>query len=332
MLPTVSNRKEKQDALFTKLGFLMLLPLNVCMAAWLLHRHLTFGLGKLEMEGMGAVERVVEKVIEVEKPLEKIVEVEKIVNVEKVVVKDFSPKDGCTTKDLALVLPLHHKDIPLASTLFFSIERIFDCFQEFVVIVPPESEFAVAGSIPSYVTKIFVTPDPLPPKFGYLSQQIIKLHTDLFTLAPRVLILEADQIFVGYQEQCYFGVDEKGDLNGKVKAYCIDYEKGGNKVWRNGTTHAVGGGLILMDCCVSTPFAFPRDVFPALREHLEKLHNKPIGQLITDYFYGHSRGWTQESRLFSEFNILIHFMLRHRPDLVELVKPQNSTKWAMKVS
>lgn len=234
---------------------------------------------------------------------------------------------ACQLADLDLLLPLHHKDAPLASSLFFSLERSMPCYHELIVVVPPESEFSVSAAVPSYA-KVVVVPDSLPKEFGYLSQQLVKVYADQFTSAPRVLILEADLILSRWDDECFFGVDESGRYNGKMKVYCVDFEAGNSSsVWKLGTDHAIGKAIeprgIKMDCCVNSPFAYTRDVFPALRKHIRTTHNKSIGKVMEDYFPGHSKGWEVTDLLFSEFNILNHFLLQNFPQKVELVMPSD---------
>lgn len=233
--------------------------------------------------------------------------------------REWYHEADCPLKDMSLLLPMHHKDFPLASTLFNSLEKVFPCFKELVVVVPPESKFALAGGVPSYA-RVVLVPDPLPAQFGYLSQQVIKLYADLYTTGSRVLILEADLIMKHYSESCFFSVDQEGNYNGKVRAYCSTQ---GYAVWYKGTHHAIGGDPIDMDCCMNSPFAFPRDVFPAFRDYIERTHGKRLGEFMEDYFEGHTKAWTPQDKLFSEFNILSHYMIRHHPEWVEVVTPES---------
>mmetsp|Transcript_9015 Transcript_9015/g.28625 ORF Transcript_9015/g.28625 Transcript_9015/m.28625 type:complete len:267 (-) Transcript_9015:104-904(-) len=209
---------------------------------------------------------------------------------------------------------MHHKDAPSVPSLLLSIEKNVPCYNSLVVVVPPESRHVLAGLFPSG-TKLFVVPEPLPKQFGYLSQQVVKLYADRFTTAANVLILEADMVFTGWRDKCFFAEGRQ-----RVRTFCVGYARDkADDIWKRGTEHAVGG-VVDQDCVVNTPFAFPRAVFPALREHLKRRHGKPFGKLMEDYFPGHSKGWERTDLLFSEFNILAHFMLQHRPELTELVR------------
>ena len=91
-------------------------------------------------------------------------------------------------------------------------------------------------------------------------------------------------------------------------------------IWKKGTEHALWR-TVEYDCVINTPFIFPRDVFPNLRRWItEEVHKKPLDKFMEDYYEGHSKGWTPDDKLFSEFNILNHYMLNFMPDDVEMVK------------
>jgi len=236
-------------------------------------------------------------------------------------------KDDCPLADMDLFLPLHHNDGPLSAALFNSIERVFTCFHELIIVIPPESEYMIPGSIPSYA-KVFIVPEPISrADMGYIGQQVIKIYIDKFSKAKRVLILEADLIMKAWVDSCFLGVDGEGNYNGKVRTYCATFEQGGADMWAKGIQHAIGGDMSNMDCTVLSPFVYHVEIFSQFREFIQKKHKKPFGKFIEDYYEGHSADWSKDNLMFSEFNILNHFMLKHRPDLVELVTPDNPKAW-----
>ena len=98
---------------------------------------------------------------------------------------------------------MHHKDAPFAAALFKSIELHLPCFHELIIVVPPESRFILHAVAPPGA-KLYVVPDPLPPRFGYLSQQVIKIFADKFTTGSRVMILETDMVFKSWHDGCFF--------------------------------------------------------------------------------------------------------------------------------
>ena len=55
--------------------------------------------------------------------------------------------DDCHLADMDLFMPIHHNDGPLSSALFNSIERVFPCFGELIIVIPPESEFMIPGKM-----------------------------------------------------------------------------------------------------------------------------------------------------------------------------------------
>lgn len=149
--------------------------------------------------------------------------------------------DDCPLADMDLFLPIRHNDGPLSAALFNSIERVFTCFHELIIVIPPESEYMIPGSIPSYA-KIFIVPDPITrPDMGYIGQQVIKMYIDKFSKAKRVLILEADLVMRAWVDSCFLGVDGDGNYNGKVRTYCATFEQGGTDMWAKGIQHAIGG-------------------------------------------------------------------------------------------
>lgn len=249
--------------------------------------------------------------------------------------RDFPfAKDDCPLADMDLFLPLHFKDVSLASVLFHSIEKVFPCFRELIVTVSPDSEFIVSGGIPSYA-KVYVVPEPVSdPAMGYIAQQVIKLYVDKFSTAKRVMILEADLVMTAWVDSCFLGVDNEGNYNGKVRTYCATWEDGGAKVWKKGIEHAIGvSDPPTMDCTVLSPFVYHVELFPELRRFIQDKHQKTFGEFIEDYFHGHSMGWIEENLLFSEFNILNNYMIQHRPDLAELCTPADReayTSWTPK--
>ena len=214
--------------------------------------------------------------------------------------------------DLDLLLPIHHKDAPFAAALFKSIELHLPCFHDLILVVPPESRFILHAVAPPGA-KLYVVPDPLPPRFGYLSQQVIKIFADKFTTGSRVMILETDMVFKSWHDGCFFA-----DRN-TIRTFCVEFKRDkASDIWKVGTENAVGAP-VTQDCVVNTPFVFPRNVFAALRDHVKRTKGKTWGEFMEEYFEGHSKGWVRESLLFSEFNILAHFMLKNLPEQVELV-------------
>ena len=149
--------------------------------------------------------------------------------------------DDCPLADMDLFLPIRHNDGPLSAALFNSIERVFTCFHELIIVISPESEYMIPGSIPSYA-KIFIVPDPITrPDMGYIGQQVIKMYIDKFSKAKRVLFLEADLVMRAWVDSCFLGVDGDGNYNGKVRTYCATFEQGGTDIWAKGIQHAIGG-------------------------------------------------------------------------------------------
>lgn len=224
----------------------------------------------------------------------------------------------CRFPNLDLFLPMHHKDAVFASVLFKSIETNNVCFRKCIVVVPPESKHVLSAVVPPWAD-IYVTPDPMPENFGYLSQQIVKLYADTYTDAEMVLILESDMIFTQWKRKCFF------DQNNKPLAFCLNFEEDkAGKIWKRGTEHAIGAPVD-GDCVVNTPFLFPTKIFPLLRAHLRK-NGRTINDFMKDYFIGHSKGWEATDLLFSEFNIISFFIKNYYPNFVTFVTPRDK-KW-----
>ncbi|CAM9843767.1 unnamed protein product, partial [Choristocarpus tenellus] len=92
-----------------------------------------------------------------------------------------------------LFLPLGMKDSPFAPFLFRSLELFMPCYGDLVILIEPQAINMVFSVIPLYAY-VFVVDEPLPPQFGYLTQQFVKMYADIFTSKDYVLILETDLV------------------------------------------------------------------------------------------------------------------------------------------
>ena len=205
-----------------------------------------------------------------------------------------------------MFLPTIKSDAPFLPGLFSSIEIFFPCTKKLTVVTPAAHGTAVVPLLPLYARIIFAE-DPLP-EFGYLSQQIHKIYADKYTTGDYILILEADSMFIKpVLDSCFF-------LDKKIAIGCRNYlthsSDNNIQIWRKGTEFALQDQLDA-ECLVQSPLLYPREVFNLLRRHIQANHPGSFALFIQNYFDGHSKGWTLNSTLFSEFQILNHFMIRH---------------------
>ena len=194
---------------------------------------------------------------------------------------------------------LHDKDAPLASLLFQSIERSKVPFTSFAVVVPPESEYVTSSVVPKFA-KVFVVPEKIPES-GYLSQQLVKLYSDLYLDEEYILHVESDSIFTQWKHDCFF------DEIGRIRMFCKPFSAGAEDVWKKGTEYLLHRA-VKEDCLQSTPFLYRRHVFADLRADIYARHGMNIDNLVKEkYLQSHLIGWKAENLLFSEFNTLNHF-------------------------
>jgi hypothetical protein len=147
---------------------------------------------------------------------------------------------------------------------------------------------------------------------GYLLQQVQKLYADRnLPDCDHVLFVDSDCIFTAHNSP------ESWLLCGKpilmIQPYSALAVDDPCRKWQAITEKALG-----FPCVYETmrrhPFCFPADVVRATRNHIEDLHQKMIGQYVTD----------QENNDFSEFNAIGSYAMRFYSQRFALVEMTNS--------
>ncbi|CAM9717963.1 unnamed protein product [Choristocarpus tenellus] len=233
------------------------------------------------------------------------------------VISPSSKREGAYESDdrlerIDIFLPIGPKDSLFAPFLFRSLELFTPCYGDLVVLIEPQSISMLFSVIPLYAY-VFVVGEPLPPQFGYLTQQFLKMYADVFTSNDYVLILETDLVQSSSAvREGYF--DEQGKIMSNCRMFGDVKWCGENcDIWKVGTEHALGVPMD-RDCLMKSPFLYPREIFGRVRNHIENHLGKPLIHIMEDYFAGHSKGWEVTDTLFSELNILNMYGRLYMPE------------------
>ena len=209
--------------------------------------------------------------------------------------------------EVDFLVPFYSAHAPFVAYLLNSIDLFVPCRGDIVFVMTPED-------VPSFLavkkvdTKFHILRPSLPDGFGYLEQQLITLRADIYTTRKYVMMLDTDVVLSSYRlDECYIH-------DNKIIVHCIPYDSAVAArqpenlidIWRRGTEHALGVN-VSAECMTRIPLLYPREIFAALRKHIEALHSKNFTLFLEDYFHGHSTKWAKENLLLSNFQILNHF-------------------------
>jgi hypothetical protein len=186
-----------------------------------------------------------------------------------------------------------HRDAPWLSHALQSIRRFCRGYGGVHLVYPQEDESVIRQCVQGYT----VTMHPVQnnPGVGYLEQQVSKLTADTFTKADYILFVDSDCfMFRNNQPADWF-------TNGKIPHLITPWNMVGDaKMWKAPTEKALGCEA-RYETMRRFPLVFPRSVIAGCRQHVERLHRKPI------------RDYVIEQQSFSEFNVLGTYAMQFAP-------------------
>jgi hypothetical protein len=194
----------------------------------------------------------------------------------------------------AIFIRSYWKDLPWLQFCLRSIELYCVGFSEVVVVLPRASRaWLDRNPLPSTVRVKYC------PTYAddYLGQQVTKLFADTYVNAEFIVHVDADCIFTRPTRPIDLHPDGRPIVVTKRIA-----ELGRTYPWRT-PTEAFLGCEIILDFMQRPPFAYPRWLYPMIREHCLQRHGMPLDRYIL----------SRPPRGFSEFNALgAYAWLHHR--------------------
>lgn len=177
-----------------------------------------------------------------------------------------------------------HRDAPWLVHALSSIRKFCHGYGGVHLVYPKDDEAVIQKAVNGY--NIMPHPVPNDPGVGYLEQQVSKLTADTFTRADYILYVDSDCFMLrANQPADWF-------TNGKIPHLITPWEHVGDaKMWKAPTEKALGCEA-RYETMRRIPVLFPRSVVAGCRQHIERLHQKPIREYVI------------EQKSFSEFNVL----------------------------
>jgi hypothetical protein len=192
----------------------------------------------------------------------------------------------------ALFIRSYWKDLEWLALCLRAIERHCYGFSEVVVVVPESTRaWLVRRPLPGGARLLYC------PLYGddYLGQQVTKLHADSYTQADLIVHVDADCIFTRAT-----GPRDLAPGYLPVVVTRPVTELGRHYPWQRPTQEFLGFEVDL-DFMQQPPFAYPRWLYPLVRQHCQQLHGQSIEEHVL----------SRPPRGFSEFNVLGAYAHRH---------------------
>ncbi|MCW3818989.1 hypothetical protein ONA91_31585 [Micromonospora sp. DR5-3] len=187
--------------------------------------------------------------------------------------------DGC-----AIIIRTYHRDLDWLAYALRSVRRWCHGFTELIVVTPRFSASRVGRALPTGV-RLEICPDH---RDDYLGQQVSKLYADLYTDAAVLCHLDADMVFQRPVTPADLFTGGRPRIG-----YRPVGQLGRYRPWL-GPTEAFLGAPVAYDFMCHPPFAYPRWLYPAVREHCLVTHGMPLDEYVLG----------RPPRGFSEFNAL----------------------------
>jgi hypothetical protein len=195
----------------------------------------------------------------------------------------------------AIFIRSYWKDLQWLQFSLRSIGLYCFGFSEIVVVLPQSSRRWLDRSPLPRAVRVEYCPTY---RDDYLGQQVTKLFADTYVDANFIVHVHADCIFTRPTSPLDLHPDGRPIVVTKRLA-----QLGRTYPWRT-ATQAFLGCEILHDFMQQPPFAYPRWLYPMIREHCLVKHGAPLDTYIL----------SRPPRGFSEFNVLgAYAWLRHRP-------------------
>lgn len=213
------------------------------------------------------------------------------------------------TPDVTLFLRTFAKDAPWVVELMRSFDRWASGWRELVVHVDPQ-DVAIFKPIIGSRGRV-VSSEPWC-KAGYINQQVVKLHADLWCKSPYILFLDADYCF------CDTATPERFFVHNLPDLLMTPYASLGDTVPWQKTTEQIIGEPVVYEFMRGARLCHVAELFPALRNFIAERHQTPD--------VGH---WFCQFDRLSEFNLAGAFAYKvardryHWRDTTKMPLPSN---------
>ena len=240
-----------------------------------------------------------------------------------------------------IILPVVAKDAGLVVWFLRSVELLFPNYRRVRMLVERRDLYAVLGILPTtqgrYSVILVNNPfrrleEATGADYGYVVQQLYKMHSDLYSDADFVTILESDLVLRARVQPQHFFRNVSGVMKPiiLIKPYSdrIQACEPGRDIWKDceatiwkaGMEYAMNGRDPKTDDTNATylfteyefmqgnPFTYPRDFFPYFRQRIKAIHGKTIPEFLEHYFEGTHWHLDGKSDKLSEFNIFGFFL------------------------
>lgn len=185
------------------------------------------------------------------------------------------------------------KDQDWLNYLFKSLARFATGFHEIVIAVPEHDRAAFEGMGLTKEKLVYFT----ETIDGFFNHMVIKCSADIYCAGDFIVHIDSDCILTKPTTPETFFRDGK-PLNWMTPYAALN----GGSPWQPCTSAAIGKWAEF-ELMRRHGNIYPRELYPAFREHFYKLHNKSV----LDYCKHKSRWKTPPADYFSEFNALGSF-------------------------
>lgn len=177
------------------------------------------------------------------------------------------------TPSIDIVIRSYYRDQHWLALALRSIELFVTGYRQVVVVLPRASLARVGGGVipASPRVRMCTCPDYAD---DYLGQQLTKLQADCFTDAQTIVHLDSDQIFVAPCE-----LSDRLFDGGRLR---VAFSSGGRPEtdgWRRSPAEFLGRP-VLVDLTTPPPLALPRDVYAAVRDLCQRIHQRSIADYV----------------------------------------------------
>ncbi len=163
-----------------------------------------------------------------------------------------------------------HRDVPWLKNSLRSLQRWTEGFGEVVIHCDPADEKAVASVVG---THRLVT-SPIWATKGYVNQQVVKLHADLWVPEGLVTFVDSDLIFYANTRP------ETLLKDGKPILLHTPWEKVGEaNMWKEPTKEILGWEPPF-EFMRRIPLTYHTDTLKALRKHIEERHGRSASSYL----------------------------------------------------
>jgi hypothetical protein len=191
--------------------------------------------------------------------------------------------------------------------LFKSIDRHCKGFDEAVLALPEQDVPLLKApkwlKVVGYSDKSFAS--------SFMGHLWAKLSADQFCSGDVVVMLDSDCIFTGLTTPATYITQD-----GKCINLCTKYSTLGDSVPWQPCTEKVLGRAVEYETMRRHGNCYPRELFPRLRQHIEKVMRRPMKELLELI---KDRGSAKDVTVFSEFNTAGAYGMYFMPDSFQFI-------------